>query len=168
VQDPPRVYYTSQADLFSVGVILFILLVGYPPFPLGLPSQDEALEKMLLEDFSELELGYWKEISADAKDLVRRLLRADPGSRLTASAVLEHPWIVNPPEKSLQNTLPELKKFNAKRKWKVAISAVTAATKIAAMKNLAAKLKLAPACPSCKKALRGPTAKFCHLCGAKI
>ncbi|KAL4854215.1 Calcium/calmodulin-dependent protein kinase type 1D [Chlorella vulgaris] len=77
-------HYGPECDLWSAGVILFILLGGYPPF------YDESEPKLKGRfDFND---DVWTAVSEDAKDMIRKLLAVDPQQRMTISQVLEHPW----------------------------------------------------------------------------
>jgi len=81
--------YDKAVDMWSIGVILYILLVGYPPF---YADNDPALFKKIMAcdyDFGE----GWDAISAVARDLVKNLLVKDPKKRLTAAQSLNHPFI---------------------------------------------------------------------------
>lgn len=82
----------SQAvDLWACGVILFILLAGYPPF---WSSSDEKLLLSILKGHYTMPSPYWDNVSNEAKDLVQRLLVVEPRQRLTASEALNHPWLL--------------------------------------------------------------------------
>lgn len=85
--------YGPECDLWSAGVILFILLGGYPPFyDESEPRLFEKIRKGKF-DFSD---DVWGAVSPEAKDLIRRLLVVDPRSRLTIPEVLAHPWCKKP------------------------------------------------------------------------
>ncbi|XP_003572014.2 calcium-dependent protein kinase 23 [Brachypodium distachyon] len=83
-------HYGPEADVWAVGVILYILLSGDPPF-LG-DTQDKIFAK-IREGRADLESKLWPTISDSAKDLVRKMLCPSPAERLKAHEVLEHPWI---------------------------------------------------------------------------
>eukprot|EP01055_Gregarina_sp_Pseudo9_P005698 Gregarina_sp_Pseudo_9__5697@NODE_815_length_2174_cov_11_253396_g766_i0_p1_GENE_NODE_815_length_2174_cov_11_253396_g766_i0NODE_815_length_2174_cov_11_253396_g766_i0_p1_ORF_typecomplete_len604_score87_23Pkinase/PF00069_25/2e78Pkinase_Tyr/PF07714_17/1_1e43EFhand_7/PF13499_6/8_7e12EFhand_7/PF13499_6/1_7e16EFhand_8/PF13833_6/6_6e06EFhand_8/PF13833_6/1_7e05EFhand_8/PF13833_6/1_3e08EFhand_11/PF08976_11/2_8e05EFhand_11/PF08976_11/5_7e11EFhand_1/PF00036_32/4_2e03EFhand_1/PF00036_32/9_2e05EFhand_1/PF00036 len=82
--------YNKLCDLWSAGVILYILLSGYPPFH-GKDNR-EILEKVKTGNYN-FDTRAWRRVSDYAKDLVRRLLTYDPRRRLTAQEALQHPWI---------------------------------------------------------------------------
>lgn len=104
------------------GVILYILLVGYPPF------WDEDQKKLYQQiktakyDFPSPE---WDTVSHDAKSLIKMMLEIDPSHRVTADNALKHPWIANResvvPEFHRQNTIDGIKRFLLRRKFKAAI-----------------------------------------------
>jgi calcium-dependent protein kinase len=82
--------YTEKCDLWSVGVIMYILLCGYPPFN---GSRDEQIIKAVLAGKYSLDEPEWADVSAEAKDLVAKLLTYNPDERPSASEALKHPWI---------------------------------------------------------------------------
>uniref|UniRef100_A0A8C4FGB4 non-specific serine/threonine protein kinase n=1 Tax=Catagonus wagneri TaxID=51154 RepID=A0A8C4FGB4_9CETA len=84
--------YGLEVDMWAAGVILYILLCGFPPFRSPEKDQDELFHIIQLGHFEFL-APYWDNISDAAKDLVSRLLVVDPKKRYTAHQVLQHPWI---------------------------------------------------------------------------
>ncbi|XP_055985277.1 serine/threonine-protein kinase DCLK3 [Sorex fumeus] len=84
--------YGLEVDLWAAGVILYILLCGFPPFRSPERDQDE-LFNIIQQGHFEFLAPYWDNISDAAKDLVSRLLVVDPKKRYTAHQVLQHPWI---------------------------------------------------------------------------
>jgi len=82
--------YDKSVDMWSVGVILYILLCGYPPF-FG-PNSTE-LFKRIIEVKYDFDDPAWEDISDAPKEIIRRLLVKEPSSRMTAREVSEHPWV---------------------------------------------------------------------------
>eukprot|EP00922_Rhytidocystis_sp_ex-Travisia-forbesii_P049188 GHVS01073256.1.p1 GENE.GHVS01073256.1~~GHVS01073256.1.p1 ORF type:complete len:638 (-),score=86.27 GHVS01073256.1:710-2623(-) len=82
--------YTNKCDLWSAGVIMYILLCGYPPFH-G-ENDAEILQKVKAGKYSFNEAD-WKNVSMEAKDLIRHLLVYNPEDRYSAEQALSHPWI---------------------------------------------------------------------------
>lgn len=123
--------YDQRADMWSVGVILYILLGGYPPFIEN--TQRELFRKIKKGDY-EFHEEYWGTVSTEARTLIKSLLTVDPKERLTAQQALENPWIHGDADslakKGLDKNLASLKKFNAKRKFKAAVSTVVAVNKL--------------------------------------
>jgi len=98
-------YYDKRCDLWSLGVIAYILLCGYPPFS-GNCEEDcgwnrgencNNCQKLLFESIQEGRFSFpdseWADVSKEAKDLIRGLLVKNAPKRLSAEAVLHHPWI---------------------------------------------------------------------------
>lgn len=84
--------YDQQSDMWSCGVIMYVMLCGYPPF-FG-ETDAEVLSKVRLGNFS-FNAADWKNVSEDAKNLIRMLLKMNPKDRYTAKLALTHEWIVN-------------------------------------------------------------------------
>eukprot|EP00746_Dinoflagellata_sp_MGD_P073179 gnl/MRDRNA2_/MRDRNA2_29707_c0_seq1.p1 gnl/MRDRNA2_/MRDRNA2_29707_c0~~gnl/MRDRNA2_/MRDRNA2_29707_c0_seq1.p1 ORF type:complete len:318 (-),score=66.04 gnl/MRDRNA2_/MRDRNA2_29707_c0_seq1:187-1140(-) len=85
-------YYTQSCDMWSCGVIMFILLVGIPPFH---GETDAAIVKRIKAVDFNFKHSNWKGISEDAKDLVTKLLNRDPQARCTATEALATAWVKN-------------------------------------------------------------------------
>ncbi|KAJ8331017.1 hypothetical protein O5D80_001027 [Batrachochytrium dendrobatidis] len=83
--------YGREVDIWSLGVITYILLCGYPPF--FDPNNVELFKKIMTGRF-EFDSPWWDNISDKAKDFVRRLLVLDPKQRYTAAQALSHPFIL--------------------------------------------------------------------------
>jgi len=91
--------YDKEVDMWSIGVITYILLCGFPPFyNENLP---ELFEQILKAEYDFPE-EYWKDISAEGKDFIRKLLVVEPAKRMTGKQALNHPWLAgNAPSKQL-------------------------------------------------------------------
>ncbi|XP_071982667.1 calcium/calmodulin-dependent protein kinase type IV-like isoform X2 [Engystomops pustulosus] len=110
--------YGPEVDMWSVGVITYILLCGFEPF-FDARGDQYMYSRILNCDF-EFISPWWDEISLNAKDLVRKLIVLDPKKRLTASQALQHPWVTGRAAKlcHMDRTQKKLQEFNAKRKLK--------------------------------------------------
>ncbi|KAJ1449240.1 kinase-like domain-containing protein [Pelagophyceae sp. CCMP2097] len=84
--------YGSECDLWSLGVILYILLCGYPPF-YDENNNNAVIFKLIKTGTFTFADPYWTNVSADAKDLVQRLLTVDVAQRITAPQVFVHKWM---------------------------------------------------------------------------
>ena len=91
--------YTELCDLWSCGVIMYILLTGRPPFN-GI--NEEEIMKKIKEGEYDMSRYPWGVISDDAKDLIKGLLQLDPKKRYTAKEALEHKWFKNEKTKASQ------------------------------------------------------------------
>lgn len=111
--------YGCQADVWSCGVILYILIAGVPPF---WAENEAGIFDAILLGKLDFKSDPWPSISTSAKDLVRKMLKQDPKARITASEVLDHPWIKpngSASDKPLQSTVvSKLKQFAAMNKMK--------------------------------------------------
>jgi len=81
--------YGKQVDVWSIGIILYILLWGYPPF---YSDWNSELFEMIKAGKFEFHASYWDQVSANAKDLIKKLLTVDPTKRITLEEVKEHDW----------------------------------------------------------------------------
>ncbi|XP_041757540.1 calcium/calmodulin-dependent protein kinase type II subunit beta isoform X24 [Coregonus clupeaformis] len=114
--------YGKPVDIWACGVILYILLVGYPPF------WDEDQHKLYQQikagayDFPSPE---WDTVTPEAKNLINQMLTINPAKRITAQEALKHPWVCQRSTVASmmhrQETVECLKKFNARRKLKGAV-----------------------------------------------
>ncbi|XP_078095556.1 calcium/calmodulin-dependent protein kinase type II subunit gamma isoform X13 [Mustelus asterias] len=122
--------YGKPVDIWACGVILYILLVGYPPF------WDEDQHKLYQQikagayDFPSPE---WDTVTPEAKNLINQMLTINPAKRITATEALKHPWVCQRSTVASmmhrQETVECLKKFNARRKLKGAILTTMLATR---------------------------------------
>ncbi|TMW53672.1 hypothetical protein DOY81_001217 [Sarcophaga bullata] len=126
--------YGKAVDIWSIGVISYILLCGYPPF---YDENDANLFAQILKGEFEFDSPYWDEISDSAKDFIRHLMCVNVEKRYTCKQALAHPWISGNAagNKNIHATVSEqLKKNFAKSRWK---QAYLAATVIRQMQRLA-------------------------------
>lgn len=111
--------YNEKCDIWSVGVILYILLCGRPPFD-G-ENDDEILENVS-KGLYKISGPIWSRMSQDGVDLVKKMLTFEPEKRISASQVLHHPWILRNTESIVieevinSEALKNLKNFRAETK----------------------------------------------------
>ncbi|CAL5098442.1 unnamed protein product [Urochloa decumbens] len=119
--------YGPEADIWSVGVMLYIFLAGVPPF---WAENENGIFTAILRGQLDLASEPWPRISSGAKDLVKKMLNINPKDRLTAFQVLNHPWIKedgDAPDTPLDNVvLNRLKQFRAMNQFKKAALRVIA------------------------------------------
>ena len=110
-------FYNFKCDIWSCGVIAYVMLCGYPPFHGS--ADNEILARVKIGKYSFPD-GEWANISPDAKDLINNMLRFDPERRFTAEQCLQHRWLKNVSASSeLPKTLyHSLKVFRAQTKFK--------------------------------------------------
>jgi calcium/calmodulin-dependent protein kinase I len=123
--------YDTQSDMWSLGVIVYILLGGYPPF---IEQNQRELFRKIRKGQYEFHEEYWGQVSDDAKGLISKLLTVDPDKRYDSKKALGNKWIGADANKlatlDLGANLDQLKKFNAKRKFKAAVKTVVAVNKM--------------------------------------
>jgi calcium/calmodulin-dependent protein kinase I len=141
--------YTRQVDLWSIGVILYILLCGFPPF---YHDQTAKLYEQIKRGDYSFPSPYWDEISPEAKDLVRGLLTVDPAKRMTSDQVLKHPWIADGIANDRafgQDHLDRIKLLQAKRKLRRAVQVIIAVNRFNRIFNALAddRVKVPPRRP---------------------
>lgn len=110
--------YTEKCDLWSIGVILFVMLSGKPPFP---GKSDDAIIERVKEGTYTFPDREWSQVTPEAKDLVRKLMEKDPKTRLSAAEALQHPWIqkmvkLSVDKEVMLGSINNLKGFNAENK----------------------------------------------------
>uniref|UniRef100_A0A8C2L1J8 calcium/calmodulin-dependent protein kinase n=1 Tax=Cyprinus carpio TaxID=7962 RepID=A0A8C2L1J8_CYPCA len=143
--------YGKPVDIWACGVILYILLVGYPPF------WDEDQHKLYQQikagayDFPSPE---WDTVTAEAKNLINQMLTINPAKRITAEQALKHPWVCQRSTVASmmhrQETVECLRKFNARRNFFFCLFVCFLSSHISACKSLLNKksdgVKVNPVC----------------------
>jgi calcium/calmodulin-dependent protein kinase I len=134
--------YGLGVDIWSIGIVTFILLCGYPPF-----RSDDSNLSVLFEQIKHAEYEFrspfWDPISLEARAFVQRMLIKDPKKRATAAELLEDPWIVG----SDISTVPldaahaGIAAFNSRKKWRAAIRTVRVSVRLNKMSRAAADAK---------------------------
>ncbi|KAL3632467.1 Calcium-dependent protein kinase 14 [Castilleja foliolosa] len=111
--------YGPEIDVWSAGVILYILLCGFPPF---WAETEQGVAQSIIRSIVNFRRDPWPKVSDRAKDLVKKMLNPDPKQRPTAQEVLDHPWLQNAksaPNVSLGETVrARLKQFSMMNKLK--------------------------------------------------
>jgi len=124
--------YTKAVDVWSIGVIAYILLCGYPPF---YEENDQKLFEQILKADYEFDSPYWDDISQAAKNFISQLMHISPEKRYTCKEALNDPWIAGgaASEKNIFDTVSaNMKKSFVRGYWKKAfhVAAATARMKM--------------------------------------
>lgn len=126
--------YGTEVDIWSMGVICYVLLAGYPPF---YDEDQKKLFKKIKEGRYYFHDEYWSATSPEAIDMIKQMLCVDQSKRWTAAQLLRHPWILMGDEvlqnKSLVDSVITMRKFNARRRLKAAADAVIMANRLQRM-----------------------------------
>ncbi|KAL3852250.1 hypothetical protein ACJMK2_015918 [Sinanodonta woodiana] len=115
--------YGKEVDVWSIGVIAYILLCGYPPF---YDENDAALFQQILRAEYEFDSPYWDDISDSARDFIRNLMCKDASARFTCKGAIAHPWISGNTarDKNIHASVSaQIQKNFIKSKWKRAYNA---------------------------------------------
>ncbi|XP_073496130.1 calcium/calmodulin-dependent protein kinase type II subunit delta isoform X9 [Phyllobates terribilis] len=132
--------YGKPVDMWACGVILYILLVGYPPF---WDEDQHRLYQQIKAGAYDFPSPEWDTVTPEAKDLINKMLTINPAKRIVASEALKHPWICQRSTVASmmhrQETVDCLKKFNARRKLKGAILTTMLATRNFSARSLLKK-----------------------------
>ncbi|CAN1267774.1 Calcium-dependent protein kinase 8 [Linum perenne] len=112
--------YGPEVDVWSAGVILYILLCGVPPF---WAETEQGVAQAIIRSVIDFKRDPWPKVSDNAKDLVKKMLNPDPKQRLTAQQVLDHTWLQNakkapnvPLGETVRNRLKQFSMMNKLKK----------------------------------------------------
>lgn len=113
--------YDCACDMWSLGVVMYLVLCGYPPFPIY--DDPQKLTRAIINGDYSFPAREWTHVSADAKSVITEMLQVNPQKRLTPAEALARPWILMAQSTTdLPNS--KLKSFNARRKLKAGFMAV--------------------------------------------
>uniref|UniRef100_A0A672YPQ8 Calcium/calmodulin-dependent protein kinase IGb n=1 Tax=Sphaeramia orbicularis TaxID=375764 RepID=A0A672YPQ8_9TELE len=118
--------YSKAVDCWSIGVITYILLCGYPPF---YEETETRLFSKIMKAQYEFDSPFWDDISESAKDFIRNMMQKNPHMRYTTDQALRHPWIIGKTARSndiYYSVSIQIQKNFAKSKWKQAYNAAVA------------------------------------------
>lgn len=118
--------YSRAVDCWSIGVITYILLCGYPPF---YEETESRLFSKIMKAQYEFDSPFWDDISDSAKDFIRNMMQKSPSMRYTTDQALRHPWIIGKTARSQDiyySVSVQIQKNFAKSKWKQAFNAAVA------------------------------------------
>ncbi|CAL8251006.1 unnamed protein product [Arctogadus glacialis] len=115
--------YSKAVDCWSIGVITYILLCGYPPF---YEETETRLFSKIMKAQYEFDSPFWDDISDSAKDFISHMMQKNPSMRFSTELALRHPWIIGETARSqdiYQSVSVQIQKNFAKSKWKQAFNA---------------------------------------------
>ncbi|KAL2103854.1 hypothetical protein ACEWY4_000722 [Coilia grayii] len=118
--------YSKAVDCWSIGVITYILLCGYPPF---YEETETRLFSKIMKAQYEFDSPFWDDISESAKDFIRNMMQKNPKMRYTTDQALRHPWIIGKTARSqdiYHSVSEQMQKNFVRSKWKQAFNAAVA------------------------------------------
>lgn len=118
--------YSKAVDCWSIGVITYILLCGYPPF--FEDNETRLFSKIMRADYA-FHAPFWDDISESAKDFIRKMMEKNPSKRFTTEQALRHPWIIGETASSqdiYSSVCEQIQRNFAVSKWRQAFNATTA------------------------------------------
>lgn len=135
--------YGGEVDVWSIGVITYILLAGYPPF---YDDDQKRLFRKIKDGRFHFHEEHWSNASPESMDIIKCMLCVSQKDRWTARRLLQHPWMAMNDQalevKSLQGVITTMKKFNARRRLKAAAEAIIMANR---MKRLLGAIRMSTA-----------------------
>ncbi|KAG8735590.1 hypothetical protein FRC10_010365 [Ceratobasidium sp. 414] len=119
----------KPVDIWSTGIITYVLLCGYSPFRATSPSE---LSRETTRARIEFHHSFWSHISQSAKDFIKYLLNPDPNARPTAAEALKHPWLspTSEPASDIDISAGLRTKYTPRQRWRNAINAVRATNRL--------------------------------------
>ncbi|KAM8757562.1 calcium/calmodulin-dependent protein kinase IGa isoform 2-T2 [Acanthopagrus schlegelii] len=117
--------YSKAVDCWSIGVITYILLCGYPPF--FEDNETRLFSKIMRAEYA-FHSPFWDNISEPAKDFIRNMMEKNPKKRFLTEQALRHPWIAGNAANSIdisQSVCEQMERNFAKSKWKQAFNAAS-------------------------------------------
>ncbi len=108
--------YNHMCDYWSIGIVMYILLCGFPPF---YDDDNFALFEKIKKGQFDFPSPSWDNVSQEAKDIIKLLLKVCPEERLTPEAILDMPWIKGESKVGTDNVLSKMRDWNSKRKIKL-------------------------------------------------
>ncbi|XP_030323441.1 calcium/calmodulin-dependent protein kinase type IV [Calypte anna] len=138
--------YGPEVDMWSLGIITYILLCGFEPF--YDERGDQYMFKRILNCEYDFVSPWWDDVSLNAKDLVKKLIVLDPKKRLTTLQALQHPWVTGKAANfaHMDTAQKKLQEFNARRKLKAAVKAVVASTRLGSASSHSVQDSNKPSC----------------------
>ncbi|WP_411026506.1 protein kinase domain-containing protein, partial [Salmonella sp. s54395] len=130
---------TPASDVWSIGVIAYILLSGCSPF---MGDDDRQTLMNVRDGVWEFEEDIWDEISKEAKDFITKVLVVDVEERYNLKQCLEHPWLKFDERRDrgeAKISTERLKNFNSRRKWRKALNAVKSMMRLKRLSSLIRK-----------------------------
>ncbi|KAG5274591.1 hypothetical protein AALO_G00137980 [Alosa alosa] len=118
--------YNKAVDCWSIGVIAYILLCGYPPFYED--NETKLFSKIMKAEYA-FHSPYWDEISESAKDFIRHMMEKNPKKRYTTEQALLHPWIIGETASTndiYESVCEQIQRNFAQSRWRKAFNAATA------------------------------------------
>ncbi|TPX64962.1 hypothetical protein SpCBS45565_g05493 [Spizellomyces sp. 'palustris'] len=118
--------YSAQCDIWSIGVLMYLLLCGYRT------DAEKALQQMISEGRIEFPSVYWADVSPGARNLCESTLKIDPAKRITAREILMHPWLNGEASATpiSATVLDLMRSYNAERRFRKIVNTILATVRL--------------------------------------